>query len=151
MCDVIKIRLKRRTATRRGKENQPLNIKRAVERPILMVRLTIIMWSFILFYFFLHPPFLIRIFVTSHMPLYSASKKILPFSSAMNFEVFEVYTGFLSIKGSCCPWVVVSSLKYNRYSHEYVLCRVGLDIQPFSISGYKNNRHKKSVRYSVSS
>ncbi len=34
MCDVIKIRLKRRNATRSGKRNQPLNIKTAVERPI---------------------------------------------------------------------------------------------------------------------
>ena len=35
MCDVIKIRLKRRDATRSGKGNQPLNIKTAEERPIL--------------------------------------------------------------------------------------------------------------------
>ncbi len=36
MCDVIKIRLKRRiAATRSGKGNQPLNIKTAVEQPIL--------------------------------------------------------------------------------------------------------------------
>ena len=35
MCDVIKIRLKRRDATRNRKGNQPLNIKTAVERPIL--------------------------------------------------------------------------------------------------------------------
>ncbi len=31
MCDVIKIRLKRRIATRSGKGNQPLNIKTALE------------------------------------------------------------------------------------------------------------------------
>ena len=35
MCDVIKIRLKRRYATRSGKGNQPQNIKTAVEQPIL--------------------------------------------------------------------------------------------------------------------
>ena len=35
MFDVIKIRLKRRYAARSGKGNQPLNIKTAVERPIL--------------------------------------------------------------------------------------------------------------------
>ena len=35
ICDVIKIRLKRRDATRSGKETQPLNIKTAVEQPIL--------------------------------------------------------------------------------------------------------------------
>ncbi len=34
MCDVIKIRLKGRDTTS-GKENQPLNIKTAVEWPIL--------------------------------------------------------------------------------------------------------------------
>ena len=31
MCDVIKIRIKRRDATRSGKGNQPLNIKTAVK------------------------------------------------------------------------------------------------------------------------
>ena len=35
MFDVIKIRLKRRIATKRGKGNQPLDIKTAVEPPIL--------------------------------------------------------------------------------------------------------------------
>ncbi len=35
MCDVIKIYIKRRIAIRSGKGNQPLNIKTAVERPIL--------------------------------------------------------------------------------------------------------------------
>ncbi len=35
MCDVMKIRLKRMIATKRGKGNQPLNIKTAVKRPIL--------------------------------------------------------------------------------------------------------------------
>ncbi len=39
MCDVIRIRLKRRIATRSGNENQPLNIKTAVELPILKLRL----------------------------------------------------------------------------------------------------------------
>ena len=34
MCDVIKIRLKRRIVTRSGKGNKPLNIKTAVELPI---------------------------------------------------------------------------------------------------------------------
>ena len=33
MCDVIKIRLKRRNATRSGIGNQPLNIKTVVEWP----------------------------------------------------------------------------------------------------------------------
>ena len=35
MCDVIKMRLKRRDATRSGKVNQPLIIKTAVKRSIL--------------------------------------------------------------------------------------------------------------------
>ena len=39
MCDVIKIRLKRRIATRSGKGTQPLNIKIAVARPILKLGL----------------------------------------------------------------------------------------------------------------
>ncbi len=39
MCDVLKIRLKRRIATRSGKGNQPLNIETAIERPILKLGL----------------------------------------------------------------------------------------------------------------
>ncbi len=39
MCDIIKIRLKRRVATRSGKGNQPLNIKTAIELPILKLGL----------------------------------------------------------------------------------------------------------------
>ncbi len=39
MCDVIKIRLKRRDATRIGKRNQSLNIKTSVEQPILKLGL----------------------------------------------------------------------------------------------------------------
>ena len=35
MCDVIRIRLKRRIATRSGNGNLPVNIKTAIERPIL--------------------------------------------------------------------------------------------------------------------
>ena len=46
MCDVIKIRLKRRNATRSGKENQPLSIKTTVERPILKLGLPNFRWSF---------------------------------------------------------------------------------------------------------
>ena len=39
MCDVIKIRLKISIITRSGRENQPLNIKTAVERPIFKLGL----------------------------------------------------------------------------------------------------------------
>ncbi len=45
MCDVIKIYLKRRDATRSGKGNQPLNIKKAVERSILKLGLPNFRWS----------------------------------------------------------------------------------------------------------
>ncbi len=46
MCDVIKIRLKGRDETRSRKGNQPLNIKTAVEWPILKLGLTNFRWSF---------------------------------------------------------------------------------------------------------
>ncbi len=46
MGDDMKIRLKRRIATRSGKGNQPLNIKTAVERPILKLGLSNFKWSF---------------------------------------------------------------------------------------------------------
>ena len=45
MCDVIKIHLKRMDATRSGKGNQPLNIKTAVEWPILKLGLPNFRWS----------------------------------------------------------------------------------------------------------
>ena len=51
MCDVIKMRLKRRIATRSGKGNQPLNVKTAVELPILKLGLQNFRWRFFLFYF----------------------------------------------------------------------------------------------------
>ncbi len=60
MCDVIKIHLKRRIATKSEKGNQPLNIKTAlVERPILKsYEYQILGGASILFYFSLHPSFL---------------------------------------------------------------------------------------------
>ena len=45
-CDVIKIRLRRRIPTRSGKGNQPLNIKTAIERPILEMGLPNFRWNF---------------------------------------------------------------------------------------------------------
>ena len=48
MCDVIKIRLKRKIATRSGKGKKPLNIKTAVERPISKLILPNFRWSFYL-------------------------------------------------------------------------------------------------------
>ncbi len=52
MCNVIKIRLKRRIATKCGKGNQPLIIKTAVKRPILKLGFLNFRWSF---YFILLP------------------------------------------------------------------------------------------------
>ncbi len=63
MCDVIKIHIKGKIATRSGKENQLLNIKTAVEQPIL--RNQILGGAFILFYFSLHPSFL-DVFLSCH-------------------------------------------------------------------------------------
>ncbi len=45
MCDVIKIRLKRRITIRSEKGNQPLNIKTAVELPILKLVIPNFRWS----------------------------------------------------------------------------------------------------------
>ena len=46
MCDFIKIRLKKKYGALSGKVNQPLNIKTAVERPILKLGLPSFRWSF---------------------------------------------------------------------------------------------------------
>ena len=73
MCEVIKIRLKRRITTRSGKENQPLNIKRAVERPILKLGLPNFRWSFYFFLFLVVFLLFRRIFMTSRKTLSSAS------------------------------------------------------------------------------
>ena len=68
MCDVIKIRLKRRIASRSGKGNPLLNIKIAVERPILKLGLPNLGGVFI--FIILVAPLLFRhIFMTSHMTL----------------------------------------------------------------------------------
>ncbi len=75
MFDVIKIRLKRRIATRSVKENQPLNIKEAIEQPILKLGYPNYGWSYY-FQLFLVTTLLFRsILVTSHMTLSSASFK----------------------------------------------------------------------------
>ncbi len=67
MCDVIYIRLKRRIEMRIGKGNQLLNIKTALKKPILKLKLL----NFILL-FVASIPFR-RILMTSHMTLSSAS------------------------------------------------------------------------------
>ena len=73
MCVVIKIRLKRRIATRSGKGNQPPNIKTAVERPILKLGLPNFRWSFYFFKLLIASLLFRRIFMTSHMTLSSSS------------------------------------------------------------------------------
>ncbi len=73
VCDVIKIRLKRRYGTLSGKVNQTLNIKTSEELPILKLRLPNFWWSF--YFILLHVASLLfrRFFMTSHMTLSSAS------------------------------------------------------------------------------
>ncbi len=66
MCEVIKIWLKRRIVTRSGKGNQPLNIKTAIERPILRLGYPNFRGAFILFYFSLHPSFLKVFYYVTH-------------------------------------------------------------------------------------
>ncbi len=74
MCDVIKIRLKRRNATRSRKENQQLNIKTAVvEWPILKLGLPYFRWSFYFILLLVASLLFRRIFMTSYMTLSSAS------------------------------------------------------------------------------
>ena len=74
MCDVIKIRLKRRIATRSGKGNQPLSIKASVERPLVKLELPNFRWSFYLILLTVASLLFRRIFMKSHMTLSSASK-----------------------------------------------------------------------------
>ncbi len=81
MCDVIKMRLKSRDATRSEKGNQPLNIKPTVERPILKLRLPNFRWSLYFISLLVANLLFRRIFMTSHMTLSSAS--ILIFKDAI--------------------------------------------------------------------
>ena len=74
MCDVIKIRLMRRITTRSWKGNQSLNIKTAVKRPILKLGLPNFRWSFYFILLLVLSPLFRRIFITSHMTLFIASK-----------------------------------------------------------------------------
>ena len=73
MCDVIKIRLKRRIETRSGKGNQPLNIKTAIERPILKLRYPNFRKSFYFILLLVASLLFRRIPMTSHMTLLTAS------------------------------------------------------------------------------
>ena len=73
MCDVIKIRLKRRDAMRSGKGKQPLNFKTAVERPILKLGLPDFRWSFFFILLLVASLLFRRVFMTTHIPLSRAS------------------------------------------------------------------------------
>ena len=73
MCDVIKVHIKRRIAIRSGKGTQPLNIKTAVERPILKLGLPNFRCSFYIILLLFASLLFRSIFKTSHMPLSSAS------------------------------------------------------------------------------
>ena len=73
MCDVMKIRLKRRDATRSGKRHQPLNIKTAVELPILKLGLPNFRSSFYFILLLVASLLFRHILMTSHKTLSSAS------------------------------------------------------------------------------
>ena len=88
-------------ATRSGKENQPLNIKTAVERPILKLRLPNFRWSF---YFILLPVMSLlfrRIYMTSQMKLFSASKTYRCSIFTNFYHEVELFIAIVS-KYPCC-------------------------------------------------
>ncbi len=70
MCEVIKINLKSRDATRSVKGNQPLNVKTAVEQPLLMLGLQNFKWSIYLILLLVESLLFRRIFLshTCHFP-----------------------------------------------------------------------------------
>ncbi len=65
MCDFIKLRLKRRDATRGGKVNKPLDIKTAAERPISKLGLPKFRWGFYFILLLDESLLFRRIFMTS--------------------------------------------------------------------------------------
>ncbi len=75
VCDVIEIQIKTRIAKRSGKGNQPLNIKTAVERPILKLGLPNFRWSFYFILLLVASILFRHILMTSHMTLSSTLKK----------------------------------------------------------------------------
>ncbi len=75
MCDVIKIRLERRIATRSGKRNQPLYIKTAAERPILRLGLPNFRWSFY-FILLLVASLILDVFLLRHTRHFSALQTV---------------------------------------------------------------------------
>ncbi len=87
MCDVIKLRLRRRIATRIGKGNQPLNIKTAVDRQILKLGLPNFRWSYyISLLLVVSLPFR-RIFIMSHMTL----PEILIIAAPLQLHSYSCY------------------------------------------------------------
>ena len=110
MCDVIK-----RIATRSGKGNQPLNIKTAVEWPILELNLTNFRWRFY-FTLLLVASLLFRcIFMTSHLTL----------SALQNyFLYFDILVSFILISFLICILIYLKLLrkqKSNLYLVQFVL------------------------------
>ncbi len=73
MCDVIKIHLEGRIATRSGKANQPLNIKTALELPILKLGLPAFSLSVYIILLVVASLLCRRIFMMSYMTFSSAS------------------------------------------------------------------------------
>ena len=68
LCDVIKTCLKRRIATRNGKEIQPICIKTAIERPILKLELPNFRWSFYFIVLLVAPLLYRRFFMLQSYP-----------------------------------------------------------------------------------
>ncbi len=91
ICDVIKIRLKRRDATRSGKGNQPLNIKTSVGRPILKLGLPNFRLSFYFILLLVASLYFRCIFMTSHMKLSSVSFSIIKWSNSLILNVSESF------------------------------------------------------------
>ena len=86
MCDVIKMRLKRRIATRSWKGNQPLNIKTALELPILKLGLPNFKWSFYVILLLVASLLIRRIFMTSAHDTFQRFSLI--FKNSMNLPKY---------------------------------------------------------------
>ncbi len=85
MCDVIILRLNRRIAMISGKGNQPLNIKTAVELPILKLRLPNFRSSFIFILLLVASLLFRRIIMTSHITLSAFPTKLKYFLGKIDY------------------------------------------------------------------
>ena len=120
MCDVIKIHLQRRIATRSGKENQPIDIKTAVERPILKLGLSNFRWSLYVLYtiLLLVASFLFRRFLWHlyHFPalLFMPFWKYILVKFQYIFFFWEIcknaiFNFFIERKKLILPWNIIGS------------------------------------------